>query len=386
MYTYGFVLLLILFLYFVKRYVFVGSNQEFVIDLVVFLILCGFSANSFSNGWDWHVYHQRYLLISPLSFSDMISLNLFGDYGYRVFTWLISQIAEDYQFVILTQSIIINGMFFTAFRKLKVDYTLFAVIFFSTSYLKLELSTFRQGISVAMFFLAISYRFIDGKRWTPLLILISAVFMHASAVFAIFVYIFMTKVLITKKKLLYISFFAMFFIFFNMYVNIFHLLYSLVSHFIPQRLDISLSTYASKINVRPSFFSFILIFQSFILYFIYKPNDNISRICASLIVVNLFLFFYFSFVPNIILSRLYYYSSFSLVFLLCKLSENKGSSGIQFYFIIVLVSIGSLLATLRDPLERNVYTPYESYIGIEVFNYPLIKTKSYIQTNLDQID
>ncbi|TNZ98103.1 hypothetical protein CGK35_25270, partial [Vibrio parahaemolyticus] len=102
------------------------------------------------------------------------------------------------------------------------------------------------------------------------------------------------------------------------------------------------------------------------IFFCGKQRDKLHTITSWFVVFNLVLTFYLAFIPAIIITRLSYYVSFSLFFVISVYFKVKRVT-INKIFLLLFFTTFQLFIVFRDPLERVVYFPYRGYIESTFF-------------------
>lgn len=353
------------------------------IDLISLFILIFIAAFSFHNGWDSYNYLGYFISVNEGGWSVVVKYSLFGlEFGYLTYLYLMSLVTDEYQVVVFIQSIILNLIMFVAIRRVRIDYTLFALLFFSSFFIKFELSTIRQGIAVAI--VTLSYKHIiehNFKRFS--LTIIVAMLFHYSAA-AMFVFYIFNKLKINKKRAIQIGAFAIpaFFITVvfkdvanNVLVN---------SIFAQLPVTNKLIAYFSKNNniSLPIVQLYSLGLYLFFCFFLYKPKDNRSQLTLSLFSFLILLQFYAKMFPSLLLVRLEYYFILSQLFVWVLLFERIYSKKkvMNVVLLLTLIPILNFSIALRNQYDRQAYLPYYSYI-----EYILFDTMPRTQKDLDKL-
>ncbi|ELX4188083.1 EpsG family protein [Vibrio vulnificus] len=339
------------------------------IDLSALLILILLSGYSYGNGWDYYNYYDFYEFIDSHYLDGVYLLLKAGiEPGYLGILFVINSFGLDYQFAVLSISVVSNLFLFFAVRKLGFDFLLFSLVFLSTYFLKFELSTIRQGVAISIVLL--SYCFIlKGNKFKYFSFILLASSFHYSALVMLFFPVALSASFFYSKRfsiLLILFAFPFFFLTIEMRDAFFSIVqqYFTGSSFIIGKLI----TYFNRgsdnslplVQVYSCFIYFIC------LYYFADFKDEKQRIIILLSNILLIVQFYLKFLPSIVTVRLEYYFIYSHLFCLMIIIDSirRQFNVAAFLFSTLIVCIVSLVITLRNPLDRKVYLPYYS-----IFHY-----------------
>ncbi|EGR0202211.1 hypothetical protein BC469_05660 [Vibrio parahaemolyticus] len=370
MISYLFILLILFsFLILKKSTVCHTTLQRKVLDLFALLVLIFFSANSQSNGWDWYSYKDSFEQISKLEAHRVFLGQTDVDYFYGIVLWLVGVVSDNFQIVILVQSLTMNLLYYYGVKRFRLDFVLFAIIFFSTSFLRLELSTFRQGMAVAFYFYSLSLVYSEPtKKLKPVFFTSVACLFHMSALVGFLIMPFLNRDALLRKKQLVLIALAPVFLKISLSLNLFSNVLLVVRPFVGDFVYFRLRHYSEEWSINsPSLLIYLVLIQAlFFIFFCGKQRDKLHTITSWFVVFNLVLTFYLAFIPAIIITRLSYYVSFSLFFVISVYFKVKRVT-INKIFLLLFFTTFQLFIVFRDPLERVVYFPYRGYIESTFF-------------------
>jgi hypothetical protein len=341
------------------------------IDLISLFILIFISAFSYHNGWDSHNYQGYFEQILEGGWDIVIIYSAFGlEFGYLTFLYAISLFTSEYQVVVVFQSLFLNLILFLAVRRLKFNYTLFALLFFSSFFIKFELSTIRQGLAVAI--VVLSYKYLVAYNLKKFItIVIFASLFHYSALIMLIFYFF-NKIDLSRKMAIKIAFLALPAFFLALILK--NLTYDLLVNTSLSSFPVTnkLITYFGKSNNQtlPLIQLYSLLLYLYFCIFLYDDKDGRSKLVLSLFSFLILIQFYFKMLPSLLLVRLEYYFILSQLFVWLLLLERLIMTNkiMNVVCLVVILPILNFSIALRNPYDRQVYFPYYSFIEYVFFD------------------
>lgn len=341
------------------------------IDMLSLFVLIFVSAFSYHNGWDSYNYKGFFDSIVAGGWDVVTTYSLFGlEFGYLTYLYLMSLLTSEYQVVVIVQSVFLNVIIFSAIRRLKFNYTLFALLFFSSFFIKFELSTIRQGIAVAIVTLSYKHLIFQNFRKFTTTILIASLFHYSALIMLIFY--FFNKINISRKFAINLAVFALpaFFLALMAKDFVFILLSDSPLSGIPVANKII--AYFSKSNNTglPLIQLFSLALYIYFCVFLYDHKDPRSKLTISLFTFLIVIQFYSKMLPSLLLVRLEYYFIFSQLFIWLLLFEKLSIKNKipNILLLIIIIPFFNLYISLRNPYDRQAYLPYYSYIEFVFFD------------------
>lgn len=341
-----------------------SKRNRRVVNLLALIILIVFSGLSYTNGWDWYGYKDYYDGIGIRGFSEVQALSTYGiEFFFLMFMYVTSLSGLSFVFFVFINAVITNTIIYLALKKLNVNYILFIIMYFCVSYLRLELSTLRQGLAVAICIYSLSYILEKRKLKFIVLVIVASLF-HRSALVLLAFYPFLV-INISLRKHFYIMALAIpvsllagylstllsqtYMIFYNEWTKFFIIK---LANYLALSRGASINFQSLILLVSYAFFAFQLKSDS-------KEKDLFLKIMAMEVIV----VFYFSFLPQLVIIRLIYY--FQVGWLaLCVLSYYNGIKPKGLYLsVLIAVIICKLLLNFRYTFDRDVYFPYYNSIS-----------------------
>lgn len=330
--------------------------------LLLFFILV--SGLSYTNGWDWYGYTDFYNTIQNDGFSSVKEYNAYGiEYLYLAYMYLIGLTGVGFGFFIFINAIIVNVLIYKFCEKAEVNYGLFMFIFLAVSYLRLELSTIRQGLAVVIVMYSYSL-ILNSKFKKSLALILLAICIHRSAAIVL---LFMPFILIVNKKVVH---------YFIVVLAIpFIILSSAMNGFFIQILTYLnngvLAAFASKLIIYLSMNTTATVnFQAIALLLLYllsiyccdlreRKQVLFLNIIACQIIVSL----YFTFLTQLIIMRMVYYFQVGWIcWVIILYKEYCRPKWICISLICILFLIKVVL-NFRYEADRDVFFPYYNVIS-----------------------
>ncbi|HEH9397728.1 TPA: EpsG family protein, partial [Aeromonas salmonicida] len=128
-------------------------RKKQVIEIFLFLLVLFFTAFSYKNGWDLNTYESWFLYINKYGLSGLVYIyeqeGIEG--GYLFFNYIVSLFSSYFEIFVFIFGLLTCLLYYVGCRRLGLNFGLLILVFFCSSYTRLELSTLRQGIAVAIF-------------------------------------------------------------------------------------------------------------------------------------------------------------------------------------------------------------------------------------------
>lgn len=328
---------------------------------VIYILFAGLS---YTNGWDWYGYKGYYEFIQDNGFVAVNGYNEYGiEYLYLVYLYLIGLTGLGFGFFIFLNSIVVNILIYRTCKKIAINYALFMFIYLAASYIRLELSTIRQGLAVAFVMMAYA-SILNGKRRSVLIYIILAVAMHRSA---IIVLIFLPLITTVKNRNFHylILLFSVPFIFASAEINklFIQLLGNLNTGFLAVYVS-KLITYLSmnvQASVNPQALVVLFLYFVAIVYcdFNIKRHVLFLNIMACQVIISL----YCTFLTQLIIMRVIYYFQIGWMCWLVILYTEYCKPKWLCFILIVFTMFGKLTLNFRYESDRLVFFPYYNVLS-----------------------
>lgn len=349
---------------------------------IVFILFTGLS---YTNGWDWYGYKDYYEYIQDNGFEAVNGYNEYGiEYLYLVYLYLIGLVGFGFGFFIFLNSIIVNVLIYRTCKKTAINYGLFMFIYLAASYIRLELSTIRQGLAVALIMMTYA-SLLNEKKKTALIYIILAVAMHRSA---LIVLVFLPLITSVKNRNIHylIVLFALPFIFASSEINklLLQVLGYLNSGFFAVYVS-KLITYLSmnaQASVNPQALVVLLLYGVAIFYcdFRIKKQVLFLNIMACQVIISL----YCTFLTQLIIMRVIYYFQIGwMCWLVILYTEYCKPKWLCFILIVFTMTVKLSLNFRYEP-DRLVFFPYYNVVSSLVDdNYG--RSQGYILDKADDL-
>ncbi|WP_264300051.1 EpsG family protein [Enterobacter ludwigii] len=328
------------------------------------MIFILFTGLSYTNGWDWYGYKDYYEYIQDNGFEAVNGYNEYGiEYLYLVYLYLIGLVGFGFGFFIFINSIIVNVLIYRACKKTAINYGLFMFIYLAASYIRLELSTIRQGLAVALIMMTYA-SLLNEKKKSALIYLILAIAMHRSA---IIVLIFLPLITSVKTRNIHylIVIFSLPFIFASSEIN--KLLLQLLGYVNTGFFAVYVSkliTYLSmnvQASVNPQALIVLLLYGIAIFYcdFRIKKQVLFLNIMACQVIISL----YCTFLTQLIIMRVIYYFQIGwMCWLVILYKEYCKPKWLCFVLIVFTMTVKFSLNFRYEP-DRLVFFPYYNVVS-----------------------
>lgn len=352
-------------------------RKKQVIEIFLFLLVLFFTAFSYKNGWDLNTYESWFLYINKYGLSGLEYIyeqeGIEG--GYLFFNYIVSLFSSYFEIFVFIFGLLTCLLYYVGCRKLGLNFGLLILVFFCSSYTRLELSTLRQGIAVAIFFYSLSF-LLNKQIYKYIMLCILAITFHRSAILLLFVYPFVTTKYRTST-LLVVSLCGFVMLFFRA-ADFFVDILSWGLSFLPENSFLDLLKY--KINFyllqenNPFTLQRIILILAFIFFSIYRVNSRLYDFALSLMFIQVAFNTLFSFLPNLFLVRVEYYFMFGWMMIVVIWYEKiKSTNAINVLysslFLCVFLNV-KLLLLFKYESERMVYFPYENALLFHLSEKP----------------
>jgi hypothetical protein len=340
------------------------KKQSSLLTKTLLIMSILFSGLSYTNGWDWYGYNDYYYYIQNTGFYAVGEYNNFGiEYLYLIYMYLIGLSGAGFGFFVLVNSVIVNLLIFKFCKNTAINYAFLMLIFITVSYLRLELSTIRQGLAVVIVMYA--YSSILNERWKyAITAFILAICLHRSAAIVI---LFVPFILCVNRKAIhyYIVVLAVPFILLSSSLN--SIFISLLSYanagmlsVIVNKLIIYLSmNEAAKINPQAILLLCLYLISIYFCDVKNKKQMLFLNIMACQVVISL----YFTFLTQLIIMRLIYYFQIGWMYWIYILyKEYFRPQWLCLGMILILVTF-KLILNFRYEADRAVFFPYYNVIS-----------------------
>lgn len=352
-----------------------SKNQASIIILnkylyfIATLILIFFAGLRFDTGWDYKGYHYYYDLIPTIEQlpGDVdVFRSIYFEPGFKILMSFAKTLGLNFYGFQFFVSALCVLLLTKAIRK-EQSKLLFVFIYFSTCYLFLNMSVIRQGVAVAMLYLAVSVLF-EGKKKTSIIYLLIGVLFHFSLVVMIPIFFIADKEKISNR-ILYIFVIAAVIV----YVIQLHWLkttFSIVSSAFPHDIAFKINTYLDSDRFgknRDIGFGVVEKIVTFlVLLYINRHKDDKHNF----ILLRFFVFYmviYFAFYEiTVLYDRLrLYFVALNVFVYLSIFNYFSGHNKVIVYFIICAYSMFSYFNVFRSESNNTVFIPYNSIIDNE---------------------
>lgn len=343
----------------------VSSEREYsFISRCLLMILILFTGLSYTNGWDWYGYVDFYKNIQNEGISAINEYNIYGiEYLYLIYLYIVGLSGGGFGLFILLNAIIVNFLIYNFCKRASINYGLFMFIFISVSYLRLELSTIRQGLAVVLVIYSYSL-ILNSKIKASLLFILLAVCFHRSAAIVLlffpFIYFNNTRSIHYFIVILAIPFIVLsgeLNVFFIKILNVFNsgLLNAYVS-----KLTIYLSLNTRAI-INPQAVALLIFYFVCIRFCNFKNRKQV--LFLNIVACHVIVSFYFIFLTQLIIMRLIYYFQVGwMCWIIILYKEYLRPKWLCFILICFLFIVKSML-NFRYEQDRAVFFPYYNVIS-----------------------
>lgn len=153
-----------------------------------------------SVGNDTKNYIHYFELFSDMDWSELLRET--RELGYRILNKIISFVFDETQLFVMTVALLVSGMIYPTYKRLRVDTSLTVILFLSMPTFVMMFSGIRQMLAIAIGFIA--YEFTRKKKLIPFIFTVAlAMTFHTSAFIISFMYP-VYHVRIRKKSLLWV--------------------------------------------------------------------------------------------------------------------------------------------------------------------------------------
>lgn len=265
------------------------NSRAIVLGLSILLIF-KISISQYSDDSDMAIYLRDLSLLKDFSFSEMIHYS-YREPFFKTVEWVLSKITDSATVVRMSFCLLFLLFFFKSLNKIFLPWQVLIVLFtylnfiFLYSYLTVAI---RQGLSIALILLSISYFLIEQRKKAYFTLLISTLFHWSSIPIVIMIIVFRLHNLQTKK-LIYIWILSIILYLTNLNMKIFTGFSSYFQKLELYTSDRSFSVYGGANRLDFLLFSaFWLILALFLMRFIKMENNTYERILNFYIINNIY--------------------------------------------------------------------------------------------------
>lgn len=150
------------------------------------LVLILFFGLSYRNGWDWPSYEEIFQISSGGTLNEIIIYSLVNGYepGYMILNAIIGKLTDDFRVFIAFFSIFTIYLYVTAGKLFTKNVPLLLAVIYSINLIRLESSTLRQGIAVAIVVSALGAAKTGKLRKAQYIVLAASLFHYSAIIFA----------------------------------------------------------------------------------------------------------------------------------------------------------------------------------------------------------
>ncbi|HHG9510440.1 TPA: EpsG family protein [Citrobacter amalonaticus] len=340
----------------------VNRNSSIAKVLLLFFILVG--GLSYTNGWDWYGYSDYYNTIQNDGFSSVKEYNAYGiEYLYLTYMYLIGLTGLGFGFFIFINAILVNVLIYKFCEQARINYGLFMFIFLAVSYLRLELSTIRQGLAVVLVMYSYSL-ILNSKLKNTLAFILLAICLHRSAAIVL---LFMPFILMVNKKIIhyFIVVLAIPFIILSGTMNsLFIQVLTYLNHGV-------LAAFASKLIIYLSINTTAIVnFQAIALLLLYlfsiyfcDLKDKKQLLFLNVMACQVIISLYFTFVTQLVIMRMVYYFQIGWICWVIILYKEYCRPKWLCISLICMLFLVKAVLNFRYEADRAVFFPYYNVIS-----------------------
>lgn len=343
------------------------NKNKITSEYFSFFLLLFFTSFSYRNGWDIIGYEKWFIYIHENGFDGLLSIqeNENIETGYLLFNYITSLLSSHFEIFIFIFGVSTCCLYYFGCKNNKLNFSIFMVIFFCSSYTRLELSTLRQGMAVAIFFYSLCF-LLNKNFYKYTLFCIFAVLFHRSAVLLFFMYPLLTA-RYKSSTLIIVSISGFLMLFFTAAESPVNIIYKLLSvipdagflGIIKYKFRFYLSLYNNPLTPQR-----IILIVAFIFFCYYRINSILYNLALNLMFFQVIFNTIFSFLPNLFLIRLEYYfmlgwiSLVSIWYIRLRSIDRCNSLCASVLFFVFLNV--KLMMLFKFESERMVYFPYKN--------------------------
>lgn len=366
-------------------YILSNNKENSLNSRVLLIVLTLFTGLSYTNGWDWYGYVDFYNNIQNEGISAINEYNAYGiEYLYLIYLYIVGLSGGGFSLFILLNAIIVNILIYSFCKRVAINYSLFMFLFIAASYLRLELSTIRQGLAVVLVIYSYSL-ILNSKINLSLLFILLAICFHRSAtiVLLLFPFIYYNG---TKKSHYFIVMLAMPFIILSgelnvIFIKILNTFDSTLLNAYISKLVIYLSLNKQAV-VNPQAIALLVFYFICIRVCDFKNKKQI--LFLNIIACQIIISFYFTFLTQLIIMRLIYYFQVGWMCWVIILYKEYLRPKWLCFILICLLFIIKLMLSFRYEQDRSVFFPYYNVISSYLDdNYG--RSRSFILNKADEL-
>lgn len=335
-----------------------------IIDKLLCLVFIFFMGLSYTNGWDWYGYKDFYEYIQINGFNAVNEYNQFGiEYSYLVYLYIIGLSGAGFGLFIFINSIVVNTLIYKACTRMAINYGLFMFIFLAVSYIRLEFSTIRQGLAVALVML--TYASLLNQRFKiALFYVLLAIAVHRSA---IIVLLFIPFIHFVRNRRVHycILVFAIPFIFMATEINkalinaLGVLNFGWFTVYVTKLITYLALNVQASINPQAILLLLLYLVATYFCDFKNKKYVLLLNIMACHVIISL----YCTFLTQLIIMRVIYYFQIGwMCWLIILYTEYCRPKWLCLMLVLCVVLVKYTL-NFRYESDREVFFPYYNVIG-----------------------
>ncbi|HFI8633172.1 TPA: O84 family O-antigen polymerase [Escherichia coli] len=366
-------------------YVLSNNDKNSLSPRFLLIILTLFTGLSYTNGWDWYGYLDFYNNIQNEGVSAIYEYNIYGiEYLYLIYLYIVGLSGGSFSLFILLNAIIINFLIYSFCKRAYVNYSLFMFIFIAASYLRLELSTIRQGLAVVIVIYSYSL-LLNSKINLSLLFIFLAICFHRSAAIVLlsfpFVYYNSARNIHYFIVILTIPFVILSGELNVVFIKILNAFNSSLLNAYISKLIIYLSLNKQAI-INPQAMALLVFY--FICIRVCDVKNKKQIIFLNIIACQVIISFYFIFLTQLIIMRLVYYFQVGWICWVIILYKEYFRPKWLCFFLICLLFITKSILNFRYEQDRAVFFPYYNVISSYLDdNYG--RSRSFILNKADEL-
>jgi hypothetical protein len=268
-------------------------NKLFIIPCTLGLIfIAGFRFNCGFDFWD-------YKLVFDTIFDTNITDNTSVEPLFNLIIRSIRNIGLEYSSLIFLSALFSVGLKIKFFNKYSPFVFLSILLYFSRTYLVIDMGQFRQGIALTIILWAISY-LLDSKKYKFLILVLVASFIHSSAIIALLFYFVINLKL---RKSTYLNVLAGSFIF--LFLNLKELFFGVFYPILPKFLSYKLFMYTEVLETETLGLTFNALYKAFltfiIVFFFYEKvfENKWTQGIFNIYFLGTIFYFIFNFFPQL---------------------------------------------------------------------------------------
>lgn len=360
------------------------SRLNYLAGRLLLLLFILFTGLSYTNGWDWYGYVDFYNVIQSNGFEAINGYSEFGiEYLYLIYMYAVGLTGAKFGLFIFINSVVVNILIYKFCKRVNMNYGFFMFIFLAVSYLRLELSTLRQGLAVVL--IMYSYALIlNSKLIKAFAFMVFAVCFHRSAAIVL---LFLPFILMVNKKSIHYSIvvFAIPFIVASdkmnsmliHFLNDFHVEY-LSAYTKKLILYLSINTSASA-NVQAG----LLLSLYFISIYLCDLKNRRQVLFLNVMACQIITSLYMIFLTQVLITRIGYYFQVGWICWVIILYEQYFRPKWLCAFLLCILFCIKTTLNFRYEADRAVFNPYYNVIS-SMLNDDYGRSREYILNKMNE--